>query len=724
LRVLVLCDDGPGHAATVYDYLDAMQDRSRHEFVRFNPRRHDNRLLRFDTFDAVVVHWSLVLTLDVYVPPRIRAALRAYDGPKIQFIQDEYRWVDEMTAAMRDVGIDVVFSAIPSPAREQVYAERLPDVELHTTLTGFVPEALLRRPVAPIARRSTDIAYRGRPVPYSLGALGREKVAIAQNMQAAAEKAGLRHDIAWDEDSRIYGDRWIDFVASARATLGTESGASIVDFDRECELSVKAYLRERPGAPFEEVARDVLAPWEGNIVINVVSPRIFEAAALRTALVLHPGIYSGAVIADRHFIPLAKDFSNSDEVCERLRDARYLQDMADRTYEEVAMAPRWHFDAMVSELDEVIERLAGPPRDHGSTRFRAARLEHRARSLLALPQPPLTTRRGLRTKPARALATDAARTVFVTRGALASPAQRRLVRAAARACLKGHIRPRTALEDLLAVSLLADAASGRLAGYLFDIEFEPEGGPPQLITRAPASAGRADSAPRIGADDVHWRNAGARIFAPLLPGVTVEITVGEQYAASHDLSGLLAAVPRDAVQDVLDEAFARELGVPVTVRSLQDAGTNAAKAIAALRTLATHRVLLALAQSWHRMPADTRPGVDLLLDDVVKLTALREARAHGLGVAVEKQGDLLLLRSKATAKENADAQLPPDPWGEVRWDHSAVGAEIPMPGRSGHTAVIGTDGRYRFGALSRLSAEAPRAVADALRWALEPPRDP
>lgn len=718
LRVLVLCDDEPGHAATVYDYLDAMQRRSRHEVVRFNPRRHDSRLLRFDSFDAVVVHWSLTLTLAGYVPRHIRAALRAYDGPKIQFIQDEYRWVDDMTAAMRDVGIGVVFSAIPSPAREQVYAERLPGVELRTTLTGFVPEKLLQRTVLPTARRPVDLAYRGRSVPYELGALGHEKVAIAERMLAAARKAGLRHDIAWDEDSRIYGDAWIDFVASTRATLGTESGASIVDFDRTCERAVAAYLRRHPEAGFDEVAREVLAPWEGNIVINVVSPRIFEAAALRTALVLHPGTYSGAVEADRHFIPLAKDFSNSDEVCERLRDVTHLQELAERTYEEVARAPQWQFGAMVDELDEVIEQRAGHPRARSLTRYRGAQLERRARTAFRLPSQPLTTRRSPGSSVPSALATDAVRSAFVARAALKSPQQGRLARSALRACLAGRIPPRAAIEDLFAVSLLADAAAGRLAGYPFELGLELNGASAELITRAPATAPRAASAPRLDAPEITWRHLGARVYAPLVLGLTLEATVGEQRAAAHDLSRLLAAVPHDELQAVLDEAFAREPGEPIPVRTLLAARANATKAVSAARTLATHAPLRALWAAWRRLPSGERPGVGDLLDDVVKLMALREARRSGLAIHVEEADGRLLLRSAAEAPRAADMIVRDGPWLDVRWDHSAVGLVAPLPGGEGREAVIGAHGRYRFGALSRLSQDAPAEVAGALRWAV------
>src|SRR5205085_839423 len=82
---------------------------------------------------------------------------------------------------------------------------------------------------------------------------------------------------------------------SSRATLGTESGASIVDFDGMVQRRVEDYLVRKPEASYDEVEQAILAPHEANARIATASPRLFEAAALRTALVLFPGGYSVVV---------------------------------------------------------------------------------------------------------------------------------------------------------------------------------------------------------------------------------------------------------------------------------------------------------------------------------------------------------------------------------------------------------------------------------------------
>ena len=110
--------------------------------------------------------------------------------------------------------------------------------------------------------------------------------------------------------------------------------------------------------------------------MNVISPRIFEAIALRTALVLFPGEYSGVIEAERHYIPLEKDFSNFDRVVATIRDDDRLMELTERAYLEIGSAEPVSYGRMISELDAVIDEL-GDKRSHGRlVRYRLARAEH------------------------------------------------------------------------------------------------------------------------------------------------------------------------------------------------------------------------------------------------------------------------------------------------------------------------------------------------------------
>ncbi len=428
LSVLLLCDDERGTASTTLDHIDAFLDYSRHQVKTFNPRHLKASIsLDLDEFDVVVIQ------------------LKRFRGPKLQFMQDEYRWVDRATAASREVGINVLFTLADEPGAGLLYDTRLPGVRRILNLTGYVPESLEKMPMRPLPQRQVEVAYRGRQLPYWVGRLSQEKRWIAEGVLERAPAYGLRTDIGWREADRIYGDRWIDFIASSRATLGAESGASITDYDGTVEQAVRAYLRARPGAPFEEVSDAVLRPYEGNVMMNVISPRVFEAAALGTAMVMFPGFYSGVVSPGDHYIVLEKDFSNMAEVVEQLRDDRHVASLVRRAHDDLIRSRRWSYEAFIRDFDQVVEEEAGNARE-GSLALRAA---------------------------------------------LADPDLRAVFREGRRA----HVPLDSLLEEILELSILRSAADGRLhATQRFTIRsvFDGETRSLRFLSGTAEEAGRTD----------------------------------------------------------------------------------------------------------------------------------------------------------------------------------------------------------------------------------------
>jgi hypothetical protein len=380
-RILLLCDDRRSHANTILEHIEAFRRFSHHQVKTFNPMTMGRSLaLDLGEFDVVVVHYSVVLSYPRHMSPHLLDKLRAFQGLKIQFIQDDYRWVDRATAAARDVGITVLFTLAHEPAASQLYDERLPGVRRVYTLTGYVPDSLRDRPVRPLGNRTVDVGYRARDLPFWLGRLSREKAWIGQRFAALAPQYNLRCDITLNEQDRIYGLQWIEFLSSCRATLGTESGASIADFDGSAERAVRGYLRKHPGAPYEEVHDAVLRPYEGNVFLNVISPRVFEAASLGTALIMFPGSYSGVVSPGEHYILLEKDLSNMKDVVEQLRDDSLVAAMTSRTHADLIKSGRWSLASFIAEFDRVVTEEAKVTRGGSSTpRLRFALVERAVR---------------------------------------------------------------------------------------------------------------------------------------------------------------------------------------------------------------------------------------------------------------------------------------------------------------------------------------------------------
>lgn len=377
LNVLLLCDYQDNIAATVRDHIRSLESHSRHKWWRLSMLGDIPAGLDLSRFDAVVIHYTLVASSDFYLTSAARRRLADFRGLKAIFIQDEYRFVDKSIEAMREIGVNVLFTCAPPAEMNKVYApEMLPGVTVVNCLTGYVPAELLDRPVPAPADRPIDVGYRGRNVPAWLGVLGQEKIRIGIRVRGEAPAYGLKVDISFREEDRLYGEAWIDFVSRCKAMLGVESGASLVDFTGKIQRDVEAHVANEPHTSFEELRDLYFAEEDGKISFAQISPRCFESAALRTLMVLYEGSYSGVLEPWRHYVPLKKDHSNFNEVVRILRDPARIEEIVNCAYDEIACNPRWSFQQATKNVDDVLEsafrlEMRGSAAPYSDSEFRS-----------------------------------------------------------------------------------------------------------------------------------------------------------------------------------------------------------------------------------------------------------------------------------------------------------------------------------------------------------------
>jgi hypothetical protein len=735
LSVLLLCDASPSHAPNVLEHIRALQRFSRHRVDTFNPLgvRH-SRLLRMDNYDVVVVHYTVFVLHDAHLSPWFREQLAGYQGLKVQFVQDEYRRVDAMTARMRELGIDLLFSSVPPEAVARVYGPRLRDVEILPTLTGYVPAELEGRPRPLFHDRPLDVVYRGRSIPYWLGRLGQDKIVIGREFLARAASTGLRCDIAWSEADRIYGDAWYRFLGSSRTTLGTESGASIVDFDGSLQERTEAFLRSNPTATFGEVEREILLPFEGNAVIQAISPRVFEAAALGTAMVNFTGRYSGVIEPWLHYIPLEKDFSNFDEVVAAIRDDDTLDAVASRAHVDLVSSGRYSLERFVRDFEHEIEARVGPANRRPRPRF--PRMLNK--KLFALEQFRSTAQR-----------TELPLVVHL-RNRADERTERRLIRRfpqiealALRAESEGpRDRSERVLHDLVRLAAAVAAHARELPHYgpPFDVRVELDDDDRRLTlvgTREPSQGaaerirlrGRVASAIRERRlEEMVWNNSavGGSLTFVTVPLSSLDvgyhvISAAHRFTTLPELArqnpdGVIAALA--PLFEVRPEAPVHELDrrVLALVRILSRPGPVTARATAALRGVLGSKELRQLLAAYLRSrEARAEAPIDLLLEDLFKLKLLGQAATI---VELDADRKRLLYRSNGNIREcgiTLDVAAVQS-LTQIIWDHSAVGSSITSSERP-RVSVRLDGGVHEFQALTRVARRFPAAAAVALKRA-------
>ncbi|MCL2122622.1 MAG: hypothetical protein FWH34_00885 [Desulfovibrionaceae bacterium] len=364
MNVLVAYVSRDNFTNTVYDYLAAFQRHSEFavHYVDVGPADY-LFVTPMEAFDAVILFYSVPPCLPLLSESSpFLLALKNYSGVKVVIIQDEYDYVTYAQKAFAALGMDIIVTSAPRGYERAIYPEDiLPNVSFIHALTGYVPDDLLACPGKPLEQRRWAIGYRGRALHYKYGDLGQEKLLIGQRMRAICEERGIPANIEWEEGKRLYGPAWPEFLQDCRVTLGTESGSTIFDFKGDLRERIDAYLAENPQADYS-VIRDVFLKDQRQIPMETISPRLFEAIALGTGLVLFEGGYSDVLQPWQHYIPLKKDWSNIDEVLEAVSDDERLTRMTRQAHADVVASGRYTYDTLIKQIDAAIQERIDAPR--------------------------------------------------------------------------------------------------------------------------------------------------------------------------------------------------------------------------------------------------------------------------------------------------------------------------------------------------------------------------
>jgi hypothetical protein len=357
LKILILYDKHSTFTNTVREYLESFSIFSQHYIFYAHATNDAKCKLDLNLFDVIIIHYSVRLCYNLLSLDYVEA-ISKFSGFKVFFVQDEYDYTETTRTWIENLAINVVFSCVPPEYIDLVYpSSRFPDVEFKSIITGFVPIYLENKThFKPFSERKIYVGYRGRELAYWYGNLAREKLIIGQEMRKICEKTGINCDIEWEETKRIYGEEWYEFIQNCRATLGTESGSNIFDDYGNIRKTIQMALQINPAMSYKEIHDNYMAEQEGKIMMNQISPRVFEAIALKTALILFEGNYSGIIKPDVHYIPLKKDFSNIEDVLSKLDDQSYLEKLTDQAYQDIIFSGQYSYKNFIQEFDEFISQ--------------------------------------------------------------------------------------------------------------------------------------------------------------------------------------------------------------------------------------------------------------------------------------------------------------------------------------------------------------------------------
>ena len=350
-------------ADTIKDHVSAFSRYSRFKFWSVNTSLGFPSGLEELRFRVIVFHYSL--------PFRQRPGSRFSSyleqretSYKVAFFQDEYQNCRERFAFLRKYKIDCVYTLLEPAYFDDIYLKYTSVPILISNIPGYVSEEMVlagKQLQLPDEERGIDIGYRGRRLPFYNGKGGQEKTDIAIGFRQRSDGQGLSLDIEIEEKKRIYGRAWYKFLANCRTVLGVEAGVSIFDTEGVVRAEHDRLLESNPNMTFEEMSSRLLLPWENRLHHRVISPRHFEAAAVRTCQILFEGDYSGIMQPMVHYIPLKKDFSNFDEVIRMFKDKPFRQQIAGNACRDLIESGKYSYKRFINDFDSQLAEAGFEP---------------------------------------------------------------------------------------------------------------------------------------------------------------------------------------------------------------------------------------------------------------------------------------------------------------------------------------------------------------------------
>ena len=140
--------------------------------------------------------------------------------------------------------------------------------------------------------------------------------------------------------------------------MGVEGGSGLIDTDGIIQKECDQYISNHPSASFQEVQEKILYKYQQRTIYTAISPRVFEAAILKTCQILTRGDYSGVIKPDIHYIPINPDFSDYKETIEKFKDTIFRNQIIENAFNDICISDKWKYSTFVKDFDKHLEKSA------------------------------------------------------------------------------------------------------------------------------------------------------------------------------------------------------------------------------------------------------------------------------------------------------------------------------------------------------------------------------
>lgn len=287
------------------------------------------------------------------------AFLRASQAVKLAFPQDDASHGAIMDLWFNWLQIDALYTVRPEHV-DLIYPITKHRADIVSTLAGYLDDSMIKSASKfskPRDKRQWVVGQRVTQYPAWGGRFARRKGYVAERMRQECEQRGILSNISTDPSDVLLGDDWTKFLGDCQFVVGAEAGHGLWDPYGTIQDSVNIYTSEHPTASFEEIEDACFLGLDGINIFPGFAPRILEAALAGCAQVLVRGRYRGLIKEGEHYIPLAEDFSNFDEVFSAMSNSDLVNRIIANTKRDLIENRHFHYQTFVSEVIRNILKL-------------------------------------------------------------------------------------------------------------------------------------------------------------------------------------------------------------------------------------------------------------------------------------------------------------------------------------------------------------------------------
>lgn len=327
MKALYICAFDPKINTNSY-YQDWMLEFEKSGFDIFNSYNDNlSKLLNLINpyyYDIIVFGFSSLTHLHGRSKQLISKLIKLSRATVVGFLQNEFRNLSTIVEQYRFLNVKVLVSQFSPDLAKEIYSGRTKAKILS------LPHAM-----SPINDkiefkhrfRKIDLCGRLRTYAYYLGNYPRQTI-IPKFIRKVKKEAKLSVDFSSNEEDRLKYTEWRNFLKTSRAAISCESGNFFLQWSDSLRKKINNLIIKDKRITFAEIFKNILKKSNTHFHGGLISSRHFDAISNGSCNLLVEGKYQGLIEADKHYIELKSDFSNYNEIIEKLSDYKYTEKVA------------------------------------------------------------------------------------------------------------------------------------------------------------------------------------------------------------------------------------------------------------------------------------------------------------------------------------------------------------------------------------------------------------